>query len=291
MVAFTLLLEGQLVDFQCSRESLMWKYLLLGVKKWLSGENFPELFTFNYVDVCVSFSVALCSTVQWCAMYIRWHIVLLNTVERNFQTFTEHFEIGGFISSWVIATFNSGAMCISSPRKTCRRSPENLWVNLFSLWSCFTCKQHDIIFVSFEQNQHWYWPALISSSSFNKMLIIIKKVIHSFQGHFWIHISFVLFFTKITFKISDFLASVRSSLRAMALESNTYQSSMLKLTLQNISFPSASFFLAQNKTKNILTSVGILLYIKIFFLFLLLDYFRFCCRICTRLSICINIYV
>lgn len=35
----------------------------------------------------------------------------------------------------------------------------------------------------------------------------------------------------------------------MALESNTYQSSMLKLTLQNISFPSASFFLAQNKTK------------------------------------------
>lgn len=85
MVAFTLLLEGQLVDFQCSRESLMWKYLLLGVKKRLSGENFPELFTFNYVDVCVSFSVALCSTVQWCAMYIRWHIVLLNTVERNFQ--------------------------------------------------------------------------------------------------------------------------------------------------------------------------------------------------------------
>lgn len=196
MVAFTLLLEGQLVDFQCSRESLMWKYLLLGVKKWLSGENFPELFTFNYVDVCVSFSVALCSTVQWCAMYIRWHIVLLNTVERNFQTFTEHFEIGGFISSWVIATFNSGAMCISSPRKTCRRSPENLWVNLFSLWSCFTCKQHDIIFVSFEQNQHWYWPALISSSSFNKMLIIIKKVIHSFQGHFWIHISFVFVFYK-----------------------------------------------------------------------------------------------
>lgn len=209
----------------------------------------------------------------------------------KFPTFTEHFEIGGFISSWVIATFNSGAMCISSPRKTCRRSPENLWVNLFSLWSCFTCKQHDIIFVSFEQNQHWYWPALISSSSFNKMLIIIKKVIHSFQGHFWIHISFVFFFTKITFKISDFLASVRSSLRAIALESNTYQSSMLKLTLQNISFPSASFFLAQNKTKNILTSVGILLYIKIFFLFLLLDYFRFCCRICTRLSICINIYV
>lgn len=126
----------------------------------------------------------------------------------KFPTFTEHFEIGGFISSWVIATFNSGAMCISSPRKTCRRSPENLWVNLFSLWSCFTCKQHDIIFVSFEQNQHWYWPALISSSSFNKMLIIIKKVIHSFQGHFWIHISFVFFFTKITFKISDFLASV-----------------------------------------------------------------------------------
>lgn len=167
----------------------------------------------------------------------------------KFPTFTEHFEIGGFISSWVIATFNSGAMCISSPRKTCRRSPENLWVNLFSLWSCFTCKQHDIIFVSFEQNQHWYWPALISSSSFNKMLIIIKKVIHSFQGHFLIHISFVFFFTKITFKISDFLASVRSSLRAMALESNTYQSSMLKLTLQNISFPSASFFLAQNKTK------------------------------------------
>lgn len=52
------------------------------VTKW---GNFPELFTFNYVDVCVSFSVALCSTVQWCAMYIRWHIVLLNAVERNFQ--------------------------------------------------------------------------------------------------------------------------------------------------------------------------------------------------------------
>lgn len=33
MVAFTLLLEGQLVDFECSSESLMWKYLLLGVKK------------------------------------------------------------------------------------------------------------------------------------------------------------------------------------------------------------------------------------------------------------------
>lgn len=291
MVAFTLLLEGQLVDFQCSRESLMWKYLLLGVKKWLSGENFPELFTFNYVDVCVSFSVALCSTVQWCAMYIRWHIVLLNTVERNFQHLQNILKLAvSSVHEWL--QHLTLVLCVfHRQEKTCRRSPENLWVNLFSLWSCFTCKQHDIIFVSFEQNQHWYWPALISSSSFNKMLIIIKKVIHSFQGHFWIHISFVFFFTKITFKISDFLASVRSSLRAMALESNTYQSSMLKLTLQNISFPSASFFLAQNKTKNILTSVGILLYIKIFFLFLLLDYFRFCCRICTRLSICINIYV
>lgn len=60
----------------------------------------------------------------------------------------------------------------------------------------------------------------------------------------------------------------------MALESNTYQSSMLKLTLQNISFPSASFFLAQNKTKNILTSVGILLYIKIFFLFFVVRLFQ-----------------
>lgn len=291
MVAFTLLLEGQLVDFQCSRESLMWKYLLLGVKKWLSGENFPELFTFNYVDVCVSFSVALCSTVQWCAMYIRWHIVLLNTVERNFQHLQNILKLAvSSVHEWL--QHLTLVLCVfHRQEKTCRRSPENLWVNLFSLWSCFTCKQHDIIFVSFEQNQHWYWPALISSSSFNKMLIIIKKVIHSFSGTFLNPHFIWVFFTKITFKISDFLASVRSSLRAMALESNTYQSSMLKLTLQNISFPSASFFFAQNKTKNILTSVGILLYIKIFFLFLLLDYFRFCCRICTRLSICINIYV
>lgn len=195
MVAFTLLLEGQLVDFQCSRESLMWKYLLLGVKKWLSGENFPELFTFNYVDVCVSFSVALCSTVQWCAMYIRWHIVLLNTVERNFQHLQNILKLAvSSVHEWL--QHLTLVLCVfHRQEKTCRRSPENLWVNLFSLWSCFTCKQHDIIFVSFEQNQHWYWPALISSSSFNKMLIIIKKVIHSFSGTF-LNPHFICFFSS-----------------------------------------------------------------------------------------------
>lgn len=271
----------------------MWKYLLLGEMKWLSGKKFLELCTFNYVDVCVSFPVALCSTVQWCAMYTRLNICIAQHSWEKVPTFTEHFEIGGFISSWVIATFNSGAMCISSPRKTYRRSPENLWVKLFSLWSCFTCKQHDIIFVSFEQNQHWYLycPALISSSSFNKMLKTIERVVHSFQGHFWIHISFVNII-KITVKISDFFSqSVMNVLCAAALESNTYQSSIFKIDTSKYFLSKCLLFSCSKQDKNILTSVCILMYRKIFFKFLLLDYFRFCCRICTRLSICINIYL
>lgn len=229
----------------------MWKYLLLGEMKWLSGKKFLELCTFNYVDVCVSFPVALCGTVQWCAMYTRWNICIAQHSWEKVPTFTEHFEIGGFISSWVIATFNSGAMCISSPRKTYRRSPENLWVKLFSLWSCFTCKQHDIIFVSFEQNQHWYLycPALISSSSFNKMLKTIERVVHSFQGHFWIHISFVNII-KLLSKSLIFLArALWTHFVLRHLNQIPTSHPYLKLTLQNISFPSASFFLAQNKTK------------------------------------------
>lgn len=229
----------------------MWKYLLLGEMKWLSGEKFLELCTFNYVDVCVSFSVALCSTVQWCAMYIRWNICIAQHSWEKFPTFTEHFEIGGFISSWVIATFNSGAMCISSPRKTYRRSPENLWVKLFSLWSCFTCKQHDIIFVSFEQNQHWslYWQALISSSSFNKMLITIEKVVHSFQGHFLIPHFICLFCKNYCQNFWFFSQSVMSLLCAVALESNTYQSSTLNWHFKIFPFQVPPFFLLKTRQK------------------------------------------
>lgn len=65
MVAFTLLLEGQLVDFQCSRESLMWRSE--EVTKW---GKFPGTFHFQ---LCRCLCFFFRSTLQHCAMVCNVH--------------------------------------------------------------------------------------------------------------------------------------------------------------------------------------------------------------------------